>query len=450
MFNQILQYSRAEKNKIVLFAFILLGLSLILYVWYFGVNIIYQDEWSFVNLVRQHKSNGLSISDLFTPHNEHRIFFPRLFYIIMLPISDMNSKFFMFVNAILVIVEFICIFSVAKKQYHFSYSKIPVWLIIIPLFVFSLRQSRNLLWGFQIAFYMTLIASIISLYFIEKLFSKDKVNKSNFILAIVFAIIATFSSGIGFLVWIGGFVQLGIKMISLKSRSHYIFGVIWLTIGVSAFFIYITGLDNSVSEKIIAALKNPIDFLHFFFALISLTSVHFLSKFAFIIGSVLFSVSVYIFYKAYKMNRLANNSFWVAIYVFSILFAVLTTLGRFELSFEFSDRARYTIFTNLYIIATFCVAYDLFNNRNFNNKFFKLLFISLVLLAIELNGIGIFHGYMTKTERKLIKEVVLNYQTTPVSQGLKNISSWLPDKYLVIVDEVTPFLDENHFNAFKP
>ena len=85
MFNQILQYSRAEKNKIVLFAFILLGLSLFLYVWYFGVNIIYQDEWSFVNLVRQHKSNGLSISDLFTPHNEHRIFFPRLFYIIISP-----------------------------------------------------------------------------------------------------------------------------------------------------------------------------------------------------------------------------------------------------------------------------------------------------------------------------------------------------------------------------
>ena len=105
----------------ILIAGIIIGIFV--YVWIFGVNLIYMDEWWFVPLIKKVQSSGISFDMLFKQHNEHRIFFPRLFYIATVPISNMNSKFYMFFNAIMLFFHFYVYSWLQKNNSLFRYQK---------------------------------------------------------------------------------------------------------------------------------------------------------------------------------------------------------------------------------------------------------------------------------------------------------------------------------------
>ncbi len=426
-----------------------------IYILTFGVNILYLDEWTFVPLVRNTQTNGISFDLLFRPHNEHRLFFPNLFYLAMLPISHMNSKFFMYINGIMLCIVFSCLLQIAKKQFSFSLSNIPVWIIIIPLFIFNFRQSQNLLWGFQIAFYMVLTFTVLSLFLLEKTYSVSSPYLKSLCVtgAALFAIIATFSSAMGAMVWFAGFVQIFIKTGTgnRKQFRSWLYFLSWIIIGSIAILIYYSGIQGTIKQDILFQLKHPFTFVHFFFCLISLTSVHSLSIIAFPIGIIIFSISIFVLYKTYRNRRLKENSFWIALYVFSLMFSIITTIGRSPHAFEYTDRARYTIFTSLLILSTFIMFYDNYrisSNRK-ENKLFQFFAVGLILLALELNAIGLAFGIKEKGEREKFRDVVLNYKTQSVSTELKKEQQWISDPgFLNMVDGSIPFLDKNHYNAF--
>lgn len=437
----------------ILFAGIIIGIFA--YVWIFGVNVLYLDEWSFVPLIKKFQSSGLSFDMLFKQHNEHRIFFPRLFYIAFFPLSNMNSKFYMFFNAIMLCTVFLCLFQIAKKQFSFTLSRIPVWIIIIPLFVFNLRQSTNLLWAFQIAFYMVLAFAVLSLFLIEKAVSANSVYlRSLYIfIAIVCAIIATYSSAMGAMVWFAGGAQLLLKNNYFKvKRIHlWIYILSWIIIGGIGICFYYSGLNSTIKQNVLYLIDNPFKFIHFFFSLISLTSVHSLSIIAFPIGIVIFSVSIFALLKAYKNKRLKENSFWIALSVFSIMFSLITTIGRSPTGFDFTDRARYTIFTSLFVISTFMLFYDYYitSAKETGRKIFRVYFACMILLALELNAIGFAFGIRDKNEKETFKQVVLDYKHQSVRNGIQAAQSWCNNpEFLNMVDESVPFIEQNQYNVF--
>ena len=430
-------------------------LSIFIYVWIFGVNILYLDEWSFVPLVKEAQTHGISFDMLFKQHNEHRVFFPRLFYLAMLPVSQMNSKLFMFMNMIMLFIVFSCFYLIAKKQFSFSLSKIPVWIIIIPLFVFNFRQSQNLLWAFQIAFYMVLTFAVLSLFFVEKAYSVSipYLKPVYLFLAVLFAIIATYSSAMGAMVWIAGGVLLQIKnnYKNGKQIQPWLIILSWIIIGSIAVYFYYSGLQSTIKQNLFYLLAHPFKFIHFFFSLISLTSVHSLSIIAFPIGIFIFSISIFVLFKTYSNKRLKENGFWVAIYVFSMMFLIITTIGRSPIAFEYTDRARYTIFSSLFILSAFMMFYDNYrvSTIRYEKKTFQFFFVFLILLALELNAIGIAFGIKEKREKKHFTEVVLNYKNKPVSIGIKNMYKWCTDTvFLNMVDKSVPYIEKNHYNIF--
>jgi hypothetical protein len=426
-----------------------------IYIWIFGVNILYLDEWTFVPLVRDAQTNGISFDILFRPHNEHRLFFPNLFYLGMLPISHMNSKFFMYINGIMLCIVFLGLFLIAKKQFSFSLANIPVWIILIPLFVFNFRQSQNLLWGFQIAFYMVLTFTVWSLFLLEKTYSASSpyLKALSITGAVLFAIIATFSSAMGAMVWFAGVVQILIKMSSGNKRhfQNWLYFLCWVIIGSIAILIYYSGIQGTIKQDLLFQIKHPFTFVHFFFCLISLTSVHSLSIIAFPIGIIIFLISIFVLYRTYRNRRLRENSFWIALYVFSLMFSIITTIGRSPHAFEYTDRARYTIFTSLLTLSAFIMFYDNYriSSKRNEDKLFQFFAMGLILLALELNAIGLAFGIKEKGGREKFREVVLNYKTQSVSNELKNEQQWISDpEFLNMVDQSVPFLDKNHYNVF--
>jgi hypothetical protein len=444
-------------------ALICLTLAIIpfFYVYFFGVNVVHIDDWDFVLMVKKYLSEGISFSLLAKPHNEHIIFFPRLFYISVLPFTKMDSKIFMYFNAFLLCLEFLFFYLIAKKQFKFSVSQISVWIIIIPLFVFNLRQWQNLIWSFQITFYFVLIFSIMSLYFIELFCSTSIQNRKlfYFTVSVLFGIIATFSSAMGIIVWIAGCIQILIKNIYLRKINLWIYAIIWTIIGIVAFIIYSSGINNPVNQNILFIITHPFKFFFFFFSLISLISVHSMSILAFPLGILLFSISIYVIYKIYRNKRLQENSFWIAIYIYSILFSIMITMGRGPISFEYTDRSRYTSFTALMIISMFVMFYDVFCHsvKIFKKKIFKLIFMCLFILAIGLNAIGLAFGFYQKKERLKVKEIVLNYKNKSDKEiftlctGCSSSSTcyWCENEFVNMVKENCSFLEKKHYNVFK-
>lgn len=440
----------SNKRNLVGGIILLIIASIFVYVYAFGVNVIFLDEWALVPTLKQYQAQGLSFDLLFKQHNEHRLFFPRLFYLETFQFTYMNSLFYMYFNAFMLCTEFLCMYLIAKRQFNFSFRNIPIWLIIVPLFVFNFRQSQNVIWAFQIAFYMVLTFAVMTLYFIEKIFDSTK-PASKFIFLIfglVCAVIATFSSAMGLMVWLAGGIQIFIKSLHNKKMAKWLFLAAWVVITAVAFYVYNHGLKSSIPDDVKYAISHPFNFIHFFFCLISLTSVHSLSIIALPIGIALFSASVYILFKTYKNKRLTENSFWIALYTFSLLFALINTLGRSPIAFEYTDRARYTIFTSLLSISTFMLFYDDYVNSNKQSKIFGIAFFCFLLLGLELSAVGVAYGFYQRNQELKMVNVILNYKTQPAGEEMKKMYPWVNDEFVKMVDESVPYVDSNHYNLF--
>ena len=64
-------------KKVILLS--LLPIAIVsIYIFLFGLNIPFLDQWEVVGLLEQQQQGSLSFSDLLAQHNEHRPFFPRL------------------------------------------------------------------------------------------------------------------------------------------------------------------------------------------------------------------------------------------------------------------------------------------------------------------------------------------------------------------------------------
>src|SRR3954467_8628128 len=70
-------------------------------IWYFGVNIPFEDEWEFSSLLQASHEHHLTAAMLWEPHNEHRIFFPRLLMLGLASLSHWNLGLETFISFLL-------------------------------------------------------------------------------------------------------------------------------------------------------------------------------------------------------------------------------------------------------------------------------------------------------------------------------------------------------------
>ena len=78
-----------------------LGLPVFLcfnFIYRFGVDVPFWDQWELVPFLDLWASGTLSLGDLFSQHNEHRIFFPRLIMLLLAAATGWNSRAEMWFN----------------------------------------------------------------------------------------------------------------------------------------------------------------------------------------------------------------------------------------------------------------------------------------------------------------------------------------------------------------
>jgi len=73
----------------------------------YGVNVPYRDDWSLVPLFVKWNDHQLAFADLLRPHNEHRIFFPKLIYLAFAQITHWNVRAEMFFSRFTICQHFL-------------------------------------------------------------------------------------------------------------------------------------------------------------------------------------------------------------------------------------------------------------------------------------------------------------------------------------------------------
>jgi hypothetical protein len=210
------------------------GIPAAIFLWlitHYGVNVVEGDQWDDVTVIRNSYSNLFDWGSLWAQHNENRIFFPNLIVIALSRTVHFNIRIEEYLSAIMLIGATALVILTHKRR-----SPNTPWLYYCPVafLMFSLCQYGNMLWGFQMAWYLVLLAMAAALYLLDRV----RLTWVAYVGAMVAAVIGSFSSLQGLLIWPVGLILL------YHRRRVWNFVVPWVVAGVASTALYMHNFNN--------------------------------------------------------------------------------------------------------------------------------------------------------------------------------------------------------------
>lgn len=427
--------SRSLKEWLVLLLIIVPAIVEAAYIQFFGVNVAWWDQWDFVPYIEQMFQHNLSISDLFSQHNEHRLFFPRIIMLVLAYISNYNNLYEMYFSWILALLTLAAIFLMYKSSFGSS-AKALTAFVPISFLIFNLGQYENILWGFQIQVYLGVMGFVLCIYLLNISKKLDKY----FALAACSSILATFSFANGLAAWPAGLFFILISGKGKRSASA------WCLIGLSAAALYFLNWTKPTGNaKIQLIMENP--FKNLLFLVSSIGSPLGLT----VIDSVFFGIILIIIlivelFLLKKYGLINANAKWLALIAYSFISSLAMTLFRGGLGVSQSLASRYITITTLAVIGIYILTLVI-SNMEPEKKINRLLKGAVLLILIIGLIIGNINGLMAGLSLGVSKMDQAQYLTTYKSQSDGNLSKLYPNPE--VVRERAPILEKYRLNVFS-
>lgn len=202
---------------------VLWGLGL---VFFFGVNLIYKDDWRIVEMLKQFRDFGFDPRALFSLHNEHRIALPRIALMLSGLWTDYNTRIQMFLNQSAVLAMYGIYLAYIREIDSVRRSPGAArgnWALGVSLLAglacYHAKQYENFLWAFQIGFLLVALFAVLSFYFFAKALNGG--TRANFVAAILCGFAAVLSSLQGLFVFpIMAALQIWLWAVERKSPGR--------------------------------------------------------------------------------------------------------------------------------------------------------------------------------------------------------------------------------------
>ncbi len=429
----------------------------IYYIYTFGVNVPYWDQWDGVPLfLEKLYTSNLTIFDLIAQHNESRPFFPNIIMIALALTTDYNVLFEMYFMYSMYCISFIVLFLMYKNDHlinEISYLK----FIPISFFFFNLFQMSNMLFGVRIGQSMEIFGFISAVYLIDKSKEIDKI----FLFSIVAAIISTFSFVAGLSTWAVCLVQLLLHDSKQKAKKI----IIWCSSAILVIWFYFNDyVKPGGHPSILYSFYNPLEGILVFFG--STGSIIVRDSILSPIVGFLMVIVLFCIVLLNKNNLMLNkNGKWFSLILFSFLASFEIAVGRSGFGIESAIQQRYFLLTFWSIIGLYCVLLNYLDvyiqdsryspgkqyvnglrSRNKNNYNYLLtgVVVSLLFIGIATNFIiGLEYGKNTQNSREDMAYYLKTYDVQPD----KNLESLYPDPS--VVRQRAPFLKEYRLTVFS-
>lgn len=428
-----------EKVSLLLLALpIVWGFYLVLR---YGVNVCFGDEWKFVGMLDSVKNRTYTVKKLFAQHNEHRMVFPNLITIAVSLLTGLNSKALMLVDMGIVAISYTFCIRYIRSIFYDNRIKIVFFSLISGFLLFHAAQYENILWGFQTAWFLISLCSIISFVFLERLLRGEELDLSIFMI-LSSSFIASFSSLHGLFIWLAVdalvFISL-LKKVFLKKRFY----ILLATAQVFCFVLYFHHYHKPKHHP--AYLQNGIlkAFEYYFSTIGQVCSPN--HRIAFSVGFVIFLSSfILIFLAFYKKDFLKKNVLPLGLVIFGNLFALSVAVGRSGFGVEQAFSSRYTTNTVLIVLGILLCAMQFFSKNIMLTKiaFFDVLVALAVITAFE-NPVYLPIYESSKYSRLTDAYYLINHKNVDLrSRGWGELS--------IVTAIQLQILENNSWNVYSP
>ncbi len=322
------------------------------YIQVYGVNVPFWDEWIVVDMVRRHLDGTYHWAQIWGLHNEHRLVWPKLFYLAEFHmLGDHLPKFCMFVclgllGALLPMLAREA--SAEQPQFPARVRRllfIPVvWMLPSP------RQFENLLWGFQITFVSAAFFAVACLWTLSRLCAGSGMRTRAWLLlaAGTLATLASFSSVMGLIVW-----WVGLALLSTCRGRRWPWMISWGCAAVAVWLVYFHGYVKPPQHPELAPLlRRPFAFVYFFLATVGAPAAP-IPPLAALCGLLICGYIAFRMWRAIRSGRHASGVFWIAVALFGFCTALSITIGRSGFGILQSTPSRYITFTLLSTISCY-------------------------------------------------------------------------------------------------
>ena len=208
----------------------LLLVPVVAYFWlihHYALNVIFYDQFSDVRVVAHPTLGGL-----WAQHSDHRIFFPNLVVLLLAHTTHLNIVDEEFLSAAMLLGA-----TALIALAHHRRSPSTPWFAYVPLvlLLFSFVQDGDTLWGFQLAWYLVLLALAGSIFLLDR----PTLTGLVFGAAVIIAVIGSFSSLQGLLIWPVG------MLLNYQRRRSRAFQLGWIGSAVVTTAVYFYNFNFS-------------------------------------------------------------------------------------------------------------------------------------------------------------------------------------------------------------
>jgi hypothetical protein len=329
------------------------ALPIVGYFWlihHYSVNVIFGDQWDDVTVIQHSYSHLFDWGSLWAQHNENRIFFPNLIVVFLAHTTHFNIQVEEYLSAIMLVVATALLIWAHKRR-----SASTPWLYYVPVVFLALStvQYENALWGFQMAWYLVLFSMATAVVLV------DRVTLTWLVLigAIAAAVIGSFSSLQGLLIWPAGLLLL------YHRRRPLRFVIVWFVAAMVSAIIYFYNFNTNATSGSPShgyALQHPLAAIKFYVFevgdIVGLPRVYNGpgSNPVLLLGVVILVLAVLTLI-AYGIRRdeEGGGPVGVALICVGLLFVAIVTTGRIRFGYLGASASRYTTYDLLIPIGIF-------------------------------------------------------------------------------------------------
>lgn len=416
-----------------------------LYIYRFSVDVPWWDEWAFVDLLQAWSRHdfGQVVTLLWAQHNEHRPIFPRLIMLILADFTGWDVRIEMYFGLLLSTLLLVVIGLVYNKTVgNFLWLFVPLaWL------VFSLGQWENILWGWQIAFYLQTLATLGAIY----LLSIRSLRSTIF--AALCAVVASFSSIGGLLSWPAGMLCL---LAQKASRKRLLLWGVAGILTISAYFIGYVPPQHHPST--LMGLSQPVETVLFFLTNVGAPLGGDSLLFSRAMGICLFLLLLVYLCQRLREAKMESKGMVkteilpISMVIVSLLNSAVITLGRVGFGYpDWAMNSRYTTFTSIGIAGEYILFAQYWvvakqvdrKTQQFSSSLLSAL-ISIMLVGLAASNLyGLQQGRILHASRLHAQQVLQTFEIQP-DEALTVL--YINPRF---VRERARFLQEWRFSVFR-
>ncbi len=332
-------------NVLTGLGFAIPAVAYIAFLQHYQVNALWQDQWDDVPVIRQSFLHFPDWSSLWLQHVDNRILFPNLIVVALAHTVHYNILVEEYISALMLFGATALIIWSHKRR---SPDTPLIFYCPVAFLTLTFAQWQNTIWGFQMAWYLVLLSLALTVTLLDS----SRFKWPIFVGGMLVAVVGSFSSLQGLLIW-----PVGLVLLYHRRRPRWAFITWILAAGATAVLYFHNFTSSAAFNPSKSVLHRPFFAVKFFvFLLGDVVGLQEQPRgpangWVMAFGVIILVLVVLVLFRwGIRRDEQCGAPIGIALILFGLLFDALITQGRLWLEYVGASQSRYTTY-NVLVLA---------------------------------------------------------------------------------------------------